>query len=412
MYNLHLSPEQLEIRDTVRDFGTREVKPVMLKADRLDVRDRTLSMELLDQASQMGLRTLALSEAAGGSGADHLTCCLVTEELAACDADFAAVLAETAWLAHVLFDQAMTDAQRDGFLLKFLDDHRCHLAFAAHEAGTDTRLGVNYHRPAKMGAVPATTAVKAATGEWILNGTKDCVANAPIAGLFAVLAQIPGRHAPGVVLVPADAAGISVEAYDKPWRHGVSGSVTFKDCRVPADNLLNENAAALLTGAAAAGRGIPLAQAINLGIGRAAYEAALEYGRLRVQGGRPIIEHQAIATKLADVAVRLEVARAAVWNAAWASDHPEAFADQSLGDLPLQTVAQVFVSETLYHAVKDAAELFGAMGVMRDMPLQKYVHDALVCMHSHGGNSDAKLRIAERLAGYRRANGAQATAAE
>jgi alkylation response protein AidB-like acyl-CoA dehydrogenase len=185
--------------------------------------------------------------------------------------------------------------------------------------------------------------------------------------------------------------------------------VTFKACKVPADNLLKDDAAALLTGAATAGRGIPLDQAINVGIARAAYEAALDYARLRVQGARPIIEHQAIGTKLADVAIRLEAARAAVWNAAWASDHPEAFADQSLPDLPLQTVAQVFVSETLYPAVKDAAELFGAMGVMRDMPLQKYVHDALVCLHGGASNSDAKLRIAEGLAGYRRA-AAQAAA--
>jgi alkylation response protein AidB-like acyl-CoA dehydrogenase len=411
MYNLHLTPEQLEIRDTVRDFGTREVRPVVLKSDRLDVRDRTLPMALLDQASQMGLRTLALSDAAGGSGADHLTCCLVAEELAVCDADFAAVLTETAWLAHVLFDQAMNDAQRQRFLPKFLDDHRCHLAFAGYEASVDTRLGVNYHRPAKADAVPTTTAVKAASGDLLINGTKDCVANAPIAGLFAVLVQSPGRHEPGVVLVPADAPGVAVHAHDKPWRHGVSGTVTFKDCKVSAENLLADAAAALLTGAVTAGRGIPLAQAINVGVARAAYEAALEYARLRVQGARPIIEHQAIGTKLADVAIRLEAARAAVWNAAWASDHPEAFADQSLPDLPLQTVAQVLVSETLYPAVKDAAELFGAMGVMRDMPLQKYVHDALVCLHGGASNSDAKLRIAEGLAGYRRA-AAQATAAE
>jgi len=107
---------------------------------------------------------------------------------------------------------------------------------------------------------------------------------------------------------------------------------------------------------------------------------------------------------------RLEVARAAIWNAAWASDHPQAFADQSLPDLPLTTVAQVFVSETLYKAVRDAAELFGAMGVMRDMPLQKYVHDALVCAHGGDGNTDARLRIAEGLAGYRRGGATQAAA--
>src|ERR1041385_6156743 len=78
MYNLHLSPEQLEFRDTVREFVEEEVKPVTLKADRLDLSDRTLPVEVLRKASQMGLRTLALPEDLGGVGADALTSCLVT----------------------------------------------------------------------------------------------------------------------------------------------------------------------------------------------------------------------------------------------------------------------------------------------------------------------------------------------
>jgi alkylation response protein AidB-like acyl-CoA dehydrogenase len=410
MYNLHLSPEQMEIRDTVRSFGAQKIKPVMLSSPRLDSCDRQLPMDLLDQASQIGLRTLALSEAAGGSGADHLTCCLVTEELAACDADFAATLTETSWLGHVLFDQIMTDAQRAWFLPKFLEHDRFHLAVAGNEGGP--RLGIHYHRPSSDAAATKISAAKAGD-DWIINGTSDNVANAPIAGLFAVVVMVPGRPDPAVLLVPADAPGISVRVHEKPWRHGVAGAVTFTDCRVPPDNLLRTTVTALLYGSAAPGRGIPLAQAINLGIARAAYDAALDYARLRVQGGRPIIEHQAIGTKLAEIAIKLEVARAAIWGAAWASDHPEAYADRSLADLPLQTVAQVFVSETLYKAVRDAAELFGAMGVMRDMPLQKYVHDALVCMHGHESNSDAKLRIAEELSGFRRSGtGAQARAAE
>jgi len=411
MYNLHLSPEQLEIRDTVRDFSTRKIKPVVLKSERLDVCDRRLSVELLNQASQIGLRSLALSEALGGAGADHLTCCIVTEELAAGDADLATTLAETSWLAHLMFDQAMTDAQRDKFLTKFLAEDRFHLAFAGHEAETDTRLGVNYHRPVPTEMELKTTAVKASNGEWIINGVKDCVFNAPVAGLFAVLVKILGRQDARVLLVAADAPGVSIRPHEKPWRHGVSGAVSFKDCRVPADHLLNENASELLANANTPGRGIPLFQAVNLGVGRAAYDAALDYARLRVQGGRPIIEHQAIGTKLAEIAIKLEVARAAIWQAAWASDHPAAYVDRSLSDLPLQAVAQVFTSELLLKAVKDAAELFGAIGVMRDMPLQKYVHDALVCLHSGNGNADAKLRIAEGLAGYRRpSNGALAMA--
>jgi alkylation response protein AidB-like acyl-CoA dehydrogenase len=121
-----------------------------------------------------------------------------------------------------------------------------------------------------------------------------------------------------------------------------------------------------------------------------------------VQGGKPIVEHQAIGTKLAEIAIRLDIVRSAIWRAAWAADHPEAFSDRSLSDLPLTTIAKVFTAENIYRVTKDAAECFGAMGVMRDMPLQRYIHDAMICLHTGDGNADDKLRIAEALVAYRR----------
>ena len=122
MFSFQLSAEQQEFRDTVRDFVTREVKPVANHPDRLQAQDTHFVPAILEQASQMGLRTLALSEAAGGAGADNLTACVVTEELAAGDIGFAATLARTSELGHVLFDQAMSEAQRKQFLAKYLED--------------------------------------------------------------------------------------------------------------------------------------------------------------------------------------------------------------------------------------------------------------------------------------------------
>jgi len=401
MYSLHLSAEQLEIRDTVREFVTHEVRPVMLKADRLDACDRTLPLALLDKISQLGLRTLTLAEEDGGAGADQLTACIVTEELAAGDADIAATLAETSRLAKIVFGRGMTKPQRDRLLPLFAGNERCQLAFARHEADADDRLGANYHRPLAPGNDIKTTAVRSGD-EWIVNGVKDCVANAPLAGLFAAAVKVPGRHGTSIIAVPADAPGVSIRAHDHAWRHGTCGEVSFKDCRVPADNLLSEEAAGLLDSDQTSGHGSALMQAVALGVGRAAYEAALDYAKLRVQGGRPIAEHQAIGTKLAEIAVKLEVVRGAVWQAAWAADHPDAYADRSLADLPLQTIAQVFTAQAMLEAAKDSAEIFGAMGVMRDMPMQKYVHDARVCLHSGDSSREAKLRIAEALTGYRR----------
>jgi alkylation response protein AidB-like acyl-CoA dehydrogenase len=398
MYSLHLSPEQLQIRDTVRDFVAQEIRPLALAPQRLEASARPILVEALDKASQIGLRTLALSEEAGGAGADNLTCCIVTEELAAGDPDLAAVLAQTSTLAHVLFDGLMAQEQRSRFLPAFLADHRHHLALAEHEPHRDTALGINYHRPQPNEAPFATVAVRSGDA-WIINGRKDRVIGASQATLFIVRASL-GENGAGTLLVPRDTLGLTVmpsEANER-WHHGACGALVLQDCRLPAENCLAADAALF----AHAGRGIPQDAALNLGIGRAAYEAALDYAQLRVQGGRPIIEHQAIGAKLAEIAVRLEVARAAIWQAAWASDHPAAVAERSLPDLPLATIAGVFAAEALYRAVKDAAECFGAMGVMRDMPLQKYVHDARVCLHSGAGASEAKLRIAEALARYRR----------
>jgi len=130
MYDLHLTPEQLEFRDTVRAFVERAVKPAALNPKRLEPFAKPLLSSLLDQAAQMGLRTLSLSEEAGGAGADALTACIVMEELGAGDVDIAAVLAETSTLAHGLFDRLMEPEQRKRFLPEFVKDDGYHLAHA------------------------------------------------------------------------------------------------------------------------------------------------------------------------------------------------------------------------------------------------------------------------------------------
>jgi alkylation response protein AidB-like acyl-CoA dehydrogenase len=191
-----------------------------------------------------------------------------------------------------------------------------------------------------------------------------------------------------------------VEIDSRDPEHGSRGRIILRDCRAPAANLVGAEADSKL--AEEMERRLPQDLALNLGIGRAAYEAALDYAQLRVQGGRRIIEHQAIGAKLADIAVRLQATRTAIWQAAWACDHRQAVADGSLPDLPLARMAKVFASQAIYQATKDVAECFGAMGVMRDMPLQKYVHDALISLHSGEPITEARLRIAEAIAGFRR----------
>jgi alkylation response protein AidB-like acyl-CoA dehydrogenase len=409
MYDLHLTPEQLEFRDTVRDFVEAEIKPAALNPDRLQPFEKPLLTNLLDKAAQMGLRTLALSEEAGGAGADGLTSCIVMEELGAGDVDLAAVLGQTSALAHILFDRLMTPEQRKRFLPKFVEDDRYHLAFAGRDPGA--AAGWCYHRPlaAESGADPV--AVKQGN-DWTINGTLSVVSNATVAKLFAVQVRTDpkktGTNVLTTLLVPCDAPGLTVREPLKAvgeairWHHGAGAGVAFKDCRVPADHLLGKEGRSPFAQGVDAARGVAQLAAINLGLGRAAYEAAVDYAKLRRQGGRNIIEHQAIGTKLADCAIRLELARNVIWKAAWALDHPEAVADRSVPDLPLHVIARVYTAEAVNEVALLAAECFGAMGVMRDMPLQKYVHDSMVFLHADDASSEAKLAVAEAVAGYQR----------
>lgn len=415
MYDLNLSAEQIEFRDTVKDFVDNEVRPAALLPSRLEPFEKPLLGELLEYVSRMGLRTLSLSEAAGGAGADMLTSCIVLEELAAGDVDIAMALGLTQGLARALFEEAMTPEQRGRFVSDFVEDHQYHLAYAGPAAGSGN--GWSYHRHDDAEAGPEITAVKQKNGEWLVSGTMAFVPNAPIAKLFVVQARTEpnktGRNGLSTLVIPGGTAGVVVaetqhetdsagaQLYTR-WHHGCGAEVRFENCRVAGENLVGREGQSPLANDAYQMRATTQIAAINLGLGRCAYEAAVDYAKIRVQGGRPIIEHQAIGTILADIAIKLELARNAIWKAAWAADHPEAVTGRSVSELPLHTIARVFTAEAVHEATLGAAECFGAMGVMRDMPLQKYVHDAHVFLYGADHDSATKLEIAESLAGFQR----------
>lgn len=411
MYDLQLTAEQLEFRDAVRDFVNREVKPAATDPQRLEPFEKPLMTGLLDQLAQMGLRGLALPEAAGGAGADLLTTCVLLEEIAAGDVDLAMVLGETALLARAAHD-AMNDGQRKRWLPKFEGDDRFHLALIARD--DDAERGWSYHHamPADAEVIGAPEVVAERDGKgWVINGLAPFVVNAPVAGLFIVQAKIADAPGTVTVLIGGNAQGLSIDN-DLPafggggerarWHHGAVAAVTLKNCKIAEEDVLAADAVHRLLQSGLVARRTVQTAAVNIGVARAAYEAAVDYAKMRWQGGRHIVEHQAIGMKLADVAIQLEAARGLTWKAAWVTDHPEAINDRSVNDLPWAVIARTFTAQSLHRATLEAAECFGAMAVMRDMPLQKYVHDTLVLQHSADCDLAAPLVVAEAVAGYSR----------
>ncbi|MBT7030541.1 MAG: hypothetical protein HN970_06680 [Rhodospirillaceae bacterium] len=402
MFNLHLDAEQIEFRDTVRSFAANEIRPVAIHPDRLEPFAKPLMMDLLGQASELGLRVLTLSEAAGGVGADTLTSCIVLEEMAAGDVDIAVTLGETDLLGHLLFDNWMTPDQSERFLKRFTEDPAFHLG---HGGSTPEVSGWNYHEdlPNETGA--GVSAVMQ-DGDWVIDGSVSLAANAPIADLMVVPVRSDWAGGMSALVVPRDTPGLTIaetgEQTQVRWHHGSAANIQFRSCKVPSENLLGEAGNSPLSGGEYDALHTLQRAAINLGVGQAAFDAAVAYANIRRQGGRNIVEHQAIGKFIAGMAVKLEAARTMIWKAAWVADHPEAIADRSVADLPQQIIASIFTTETVLEVTQTAAECFGAMAVMRDMPLQKYVEDANMFVHSNGNDVSTSLQIAEAVVGYER----------
>jgi len=404
MYNLHLTAEQIEFRDTVRSFAANEIKAAAILPARLEPFEKPLMMDLLNSVSELGLRTLTLSEENDGVGTDTLTTCIVLEELSAGDIDIATALGQTALLGQLLFDKWATAAQRETFLSQFVEDEKFHIGYAGQDENALT--GWNYYEDIheEPGNQPKATKQGDA---WVIDGSVSFVANAPIAQLLIV--QVQTDAGLSALLVPSDTAGLTIHEAAGPfgegtiqWHHGCGAQVDFAACKVPLDNEVKNPGA---TNDYAVQVDLQRA-AINLGLGQAAYDTAVDYTKMRRQGGRMIVEHQAIGNLIADMAIKLEVARTMIWKAAWVADHPEAISDHSVPDLPLHTIASVYTAEAVHEVTLLAAECFGAMGVMRDMPLQKFVNDGFIMAHSDTNDLATKLRIAETIVEYERARAA------
>jgi alkylation response protein AidB-like acyl-CoA dehydrogenase len=400
MFNMNLTSEQLEFQGMLRNFVANEIKPKAIKPDRLEPFDKPLMLDLLNQTSELGLRSLSLSEETGGVGVDLMTTCIVLEELAVGDVDIAITLGQTALLAGLLFEKWMTKEQRDHYISNFLNDPTFQLAYAGHDP--DALVGWNYHEKTQEKHVDIPSATKG-VGNWTINGSVNFVTNAPIANLFVVSAWFEDQII--FLLVPKDTPGLKVSEpiitsgeNQTRWHHGVMSLVKFDDCQIPDENRINnpEN------GRDYAERNIIQRAAINLGVGKVAFETAMDYTQIRRQGGVDIIEHQAIGKMIADMSIKLEHSRLMIWKAAWRIDNPNAITDNDGLQLPLHIIASSFTAEAIQEVTHLAAECFGAMAVMRDMPLQKYVEDAFIFLNSDTNDLSTKLRITEAIIDYQR----------
>ncbi|MDA1000855.1 MAG: acyl-CoA dehydrogenase family protein [bacterium] len=388
-----LTEAQKAVQTLARDFAKREIAPVAAELDREPDWQKRMPWGLIEKASAVGLRQLPYPEEYGGGGADVLTCCLAGEELGVGDLGTAVNLDQT-WKLHTILEN-MAPALKETWFRRLCDDPRFLTAIAITEPGVGSDHQGYYDDP----SIALHTRAERKGGKWVINGMKHYISNGPVASLYVVAARTDRtknlREGLTGFLLPRDTPGFTIgKVHEKiGQRLSMNAELLFKDVEVPDDHVILGEAKMFEIRGRLLACGKPEAAANCVGVGRAAFEKALAYARERVQGGKPIVEHQAVSTMLADMAIGLDLARTMVWRSAWAVDTQGRNYDFTLG-----WKAKIFASEVAFNCARWGMEIFGGAGIMQEAPMEKLLRDASTFLHSDGTNQMLRLRTARAYA--------------
>ena len=381
---------QEAILDTVRRFNEEVVAPVADDLDRRTNPEDCFSWDVIERADEAGIRTMTLAEDWGGIGADCVTTAMVIEELAKADIGISVVMAQTLKIAQI-FQTALTHEQQEKFIPMFRDTPRGLLAIGI----TEPETGSNYfiHEDAAF-----HTTAEQVDGGWRINGMKHFISNGNRATVYLIFAQTEqGKSlAQGSTcfLLDRTLEGFTIgRVHDKMGeRLANNAELIFQDCFVPDENVVGEvgNGMQILRDFFPASNAY--AAATVIGTATAAYERALEWAKTRVQGGKPLIEHDGIMAQLAEMHMLLDVARTYVRKATWMADNQDQGWDPALAALP-----KVFASQAAWKIVTWAVELHGGYGYMREVGLEKLLRDAAAFLHSDGVNRTLLLKASKSI---------------
>ena len=374
-----LSPEERQIRDTVRDFAARELAPTVAQRDEEERYDRGL----FDRMAALGLTGLPYPEELGGAGMGTFAWILACEELAAADMGLAVslsvhVLAQLPILSHGTEEQKarllppMTAGQWLG-------------AFALTEPGAGSDAAAIALLAERTDDGYALTGSKI----WITNG-----ADADLTLVFATVDRSRGRDGITAFVVERDTPGFRVGAHERKMgiRDSVSAELVFDGARVPEANRLGDEGQGLKVALSALGAGRISIAAACVGLARAALEHAGRYALQRSQFGRPIADQEMVQAMLADAATRVEAARLLTWRAARMRD-----AGQSIN--AASSMAKMFASDTAMQVTTDAVQIFGGAGYSRDNPVERLMRDAKGAQIYEGTNQIQRIVISRHLLG-------------
>ena len=371
-----LTEEQEMFRDTARRFSQEKLAPFAADWER----DNHFPKEAFEEMGRLGLLGINVPEEWGGAGADHVALALAMEEVAAGCAAVATVMSGHNTVGNAPIQVYGTEAQKERYLRPMAagDLLSCFCLSEPH-CGSDA-------------AALRSRAVRNGD-KYILNGTKQFVttgSNADIALIFVKTDPDAGKNGISAFIVPTDSPGYNVVRVENKMGLKISDTcqVALENLEVPGEQRLGEEGEGLKIALSNLEGGRVGIGALGVGVARAALEAALAYAKERETFGKPIIKHQAVAFRLARMAMQVETARQMVMHAAELRDAGRpCIKEASMGKLHASEVAESVCS--------DAMQIHGGYGSLNDFPVERLYRDARICQ-IYEGTTDIQCLVISR----------------
>lgn len=374
-----LTTEQEMIRDSMRAFAQERLFPFAGEWDK----SHTFPAEAIQELAELGAMGMVIPEEWGGAGMDYMSLVLALEEIAAGDGATSTIVSVQNSLACGITYRYGTDAQKEEWLKPLARGEKlgCFCLTEPH-TGSD--------------ASAITTRADKDGDHYVLNGVKQFITsgkNANVAIVLAVTDKVAGKKGISCFLVPTSTPGYIVANIEDKMGQKASDTaqILFENCRIPASYMLGkegEGYKIALSNLEAGRIGIA---AQSVGMARSALDAAIRYAKDRITFGVPIIEHQAVNFRLADMATKLDAARLMVWRAA-------SLKDAGKPCLTEASMAKLFASEVAEKVCTDAIQIHGGYGYVSDFPVERIYRDVRVCQIYEGASDIQRLVIGRAIA--------------
>ena len=366
-----LTVEQRLLRDMARDFAKREIEPVASQHDR----EEKFPRRIFERAREQGLINLTLPEEYGGGGLGAVDVVAVTERLARACVGITAAVSLNGLVAEALV-LAGTEEQKRRYLPRIAAGELAGYAVTEPAAGSDV-------------AGLQTTARRQGRG-FVLNGTKTWISNATEASLFLVFAKTDpeaGHKGLSAFVVERDAPGLEVgpKLGKMGQKAAPAAEVFLADVHVPAEAMLGQEGQGFRLAMQVFDRSRPMVAAMAVGLIQRCLDESLVYSQTRASMGLPIILHQAVGHKIAEMSIRLEAARLLTYQAAWLLDAGKRNTLQA-------SAAKAFAADSAMWAATEAVQVFGGMGYSTEYPVEKLLRDAKL-LQIYEGTSEIQRSI-------------------